>query len=170
MGISDRSVRRIAKTDLRLKPHKLRKVQLLTAKDTHFRLRRCRKHLTRAASQCRERFLFTDEKLFTVQQVQNSQNDRIWCVDAPSTSEITEQRQYPKSVIVWGGICASGKTPFVFVEEGVKINQRVYRSDITEAVVLPWDQKHFGNANWMLQQDCTSLQRQKGEFSRHDIV
>ncbi|GFW61107.1 hypothetical protein TNCV_4873171 [Trichonephila clavipes] len=34
MGISDRSVRRIAKTELRLKPYKLQKVQLLTEKKT----------------------------------------------------------------------------------------------------------------------------------------
>ncbi|GFU05435.1 paired domain-containing protein [Trichonephila clavipes] len=32
MGISDRSVKRIAKTELELKPYKLRKVQLLTEK------------------------------------------------------------------------------------------------------------------------------------------
>ncbi|GFT16578.1 uncharacterized protein TNCV_281871 [Trichonephila clavipes] len=51
--------------------------------------------------------------------VHNSQNDRIWCVEAPSTSAIVEHRQYPKSVMVWGGICASGKTLLVFVEEGV---------------------------------------------------
>ncbi|GFV89727.1 hypothetical protein TNCV_827191 [Trichonephila clavipes] len=64
----------------------------------------------------------------------------------------------------------------VFVEEAVKINQKVYRRDIIEAVVLLWDQKHFGNSSWMLQQDCTSLRSQKGtrvvqcEFSRHGII
>ena len=49
--------------------------------------------------------------------------------------------------MVWGGICASGKIPLVFVDEGVKINQEVYRRDILEAVVLPWAQQHFGNAH-----------------------
>ncbi|GFX71403.1 DDE_3 domain-containing protein [Trichonephila clavipes] len=83
-----------------------------------------------------------------VQQVHNSQNDRIWCVDAPCTSANVELRQYSKSVMVRGGICASGKTHLVFVEEGVKISQKVYQRDIIEAAVLPWDQKHFENANW----------------------
>ncbi|GFY17827.1 uncharacterized protein TNCV_1075621 [Trichonephila clavipes] len=82
-----------------------------------------------------------------VQQVHNSQNERIWCVDTPRTSAIVEHRQHPKPAMVWGGISASGKTPLVFVEEGVKINQKVYQRDIIEAVVLPWDQKHFRNAN-----------------------
>ncbi|GFV47762.1 uncharacterized protein TNCV_517611 [Trichonephila clavipes] len=90
-------------------------------------------------------FLFTDDKLYTVQQAHNSQNDRNWCVDDPNTSAIVGHHQYPKLVMVWGGICVSGKIPFVLVEEGVKINQKVYRRDITEIVVFPWDQKHFVN-------------------------
>ncbi|GFV18897.1 uncharacterized protein TNCV_4757821 [Trichonephila clavipes] len=77
-----------------------------------------------------------DEKLFTVQQVHNSQNDRLLCVDASSTSVIVKHRQYPNSVKVWGGIRSSGKTPLVFVEDSVKINQKVYRRDIFEALVL----------------------------------
>ncbi|GBM92162.1 hypothetical protein AVEN_246038-1 [Araneus ventricosus] len=56
--------------------------------------------------------------------------------DTPSTLAIIEHRQHPKSVMVWGGICASSKTPLVFVDDGVKINHKVYRQDILEAVVL----------------------------------
>ncbi|GFV12732.1 uncharacterized protein TNCV_1367021 [Trichonephila clavipes] len=118
------------------------------------------KLLRRAASQRWERFLFIDEKLFTVQQVHNSQNDSIWCVDASSTSAIIEHRQYPKSVMVWGGICASGKTTLIFVDEGVKINQKVHWRDIIEAVVL-WNKKHFGNAKWTLQQDSAPVCKAK---------
>ncbi|GFW62657.1 paired domain-containing protein [Trichonephila clavipes] len=72
--------------------------------------RRWRQLLRRAASQRWDRFLFADEKLFTVRQVHNSQNDRIWCVDALSTPAIVEHSQHPKSVMVWGGIYASGET------------------------------------------------------------
>ncbi|GFX60776.1 uncharacterized protein TNCV_4977521 [Trichonephila clavipes] len=85
MGKSDRLMRQIEKTELGVKPYKLRKVQLLTEKNKLVLLRRCRKLLRRAASQHWERFLFTDEKLFTVQHVHNSQKDKIWGVDAPST-------------------------------------------------------------------------------------
>ncbi|GFV14239.1 uncharacterized protein TNCV_1163621 [Trichonephila clavipes] len=96
-----------------------------------------------------------------VQQVHNSQNDRIWWADAPSTSAIIEHRQYPKSVMIWDGICANGKTLLVFVEEVVKTNQKVYRRNIIEAVVLPWDQTHFSNANWTLQQDSPPVCKAK---------
>ncbi|GFU66872.1 uncharacterized protein TNCV_895081 [Trichonephila clavipes] len=74
MGISDRSMRQIAKMVLGLKPYKLKKFQLPTEL---VRLRRFRKLFRRAASQSWERFLFTDEKFFTVQQVHSSQNDKI---------------------------------------------------------------------------------------------
>ncbi|GFX63270.1 DDE_3 domain-containing protein [Trichonephila clavipes] len=82
----------------------------------------------------------------------------VW-VDAPNTLAIVEPRQYPKSVMVWGGTCAWQKT-FGFLE-GVKINQKVYQRDIIEAVVLPWDQKHFENANWTLQQDSAPVFKSK---------
>ncbi|GFY04036.1 uncharacterized protein TNCV_1198141 [Trichonephila clavipes] len=104
-------------------------------------------------------FLFPDEKLFTVQQVYNCKNDRIWSVDIPSTSAIGEHHQYPKSVMVRGRICASGKAPMVFV--GVKINQKLYQRDIIEAAALPWDQTLFGNANVTLQQDSSPVYKAK---------
>ncbi|GFV41612.1 DDE_3 domain-containing protein [Trichonephila clavipes] len=94
-----------------------------------------------------------------VRQVHNTQNDRIWCVDAPNTLAIIEHCKYPKSVMVRGRICAIGKTPLAFVN--VKINQKVHQRDIIEAAVLPWDQKYFGNANWSLQQDSAPVCKAK---------
>ncbi|KAM8701702.1 hypothetical protein ACLKA7_004873 [Drosophila subpalustris] len=132
-GIKRESVRQMAKKHLGLKPYKLQKVQLLTDENKRVRLQRCRQLKRRAAGQRWERILFTDEKLFTVEQSHNHQNDRIWSQEAPGTSAIVEHRQNSKSVMVWGGICASGKTPLVFVDQGVKINQEVYRRDILDA-------------------------------------
>ncbi|GBM82296.1 hypothetical protein AVEN_149621-1 [Araneus ventricosus] len=151
----------MAKTELGLKPYKFQKVQLLTEKNKLMRLQRCQKLLRRTASQLWERFLFTDEKLLTVQQAHNSQNNRIWSVDAPSTSVFVEHCQHPKSVMVWGRICTSGKTRLVFVDEGIKINHKVYRRDILEAVVLSWAKKHFDNVNWMFQQDSAPAHKAK---------
>ncbi|GFW23179.1 DDE_3 domain-containing protein [Trichonephila clavipes] len=87
MGISDRSARRVVKTELGLKPYKLRKVQPLTEKTT-----------TRTAPKMLKTF---------------ETGRKIWCVDAPSTSAIVKHRQYPKSVMSegvkqflgdWGGL------------------------------------------------------------------
>ena len=63
--------------------------------------------------------------------------------------------------MVLGGICTSGKTPLVFVAQGIKINQEVYRLDIIEAVVLPWAQQHFDKADWTFQQDSAPAHKAK---------
>lgn len=160
-GISDTSVRRMAKEDLGLYPYKLRKAQLLTEKNKKMRLERCRDLLARAAGGKWETILFTDEKLFTIEQAHNPQNHRIWSKGAPDASRIVERRQNPQSVMVWAGICATGKTPLVFVPLGTKINQEVYKRDILEAVVLPWAVQHFGECEWTYQQDSAPAHKAK---------
>lgn len=160
-GISRESVRRIAKTELKLRPYKLTKGQLLTDENKRVRLERCRKLLKRAAHSNWEHILFSDEKLFSVQQVFNRQNDRIWSRSPPGNSSIVPRRQGSKSLMVWAGICATGKTPLVFINSGVKINKDVYQKDILEDVVIPWAKKHFGNQHWTFQQDSAPSHRAK---------
>lgn len=63
--------------------------------------------------------------------------------------------------MVWGGICATGKTLLVFIDQGVKIHQEMYRRDILETVVLPWAQQHFGDTEWTFQQDSAPAHRAK---------
>ena len=37
------------------------------------------------------------------------------------------RRQKPASVMIWAGVTSTGeKTPLIFIEEGVKVNQHVY--------------------------------------------
>ena len=116
------------------------------------RLQRSRSVLRRVAGQKWKKILFTDEKLFTIEAAHNHQNDRIWSKNSPGSSAIIGHSQHPQSVMVWAGICASGKTPLIFVKPGVKINADVYQRDILESVVLPWSQQHF-EGNWTFQQD-----------------
>ena len=100
--------------------------------------------------------LWTDEKLFTVQAVHNHQNDRIWLPDinmVPVERHSSFRRQKPASVMVWVGATSKGlKTPLIFIEEGVKINQTVYRRMLEEKV-LPWVQEVVGKQGVTLQQD-----------------
>jgi hypothetical protein len=55
--------------------------------------------------------------------------------------------------MVWAGITATGKTPLVFVERGVKINAQVYQERILRDVLHPWARHHFKDRPWTLQQD-----------------
>lgn len=65
--------------------------------------------------------MFSDVKLFTVQQFENNQNDRF---KFPERSRTYAVRQKPVSVIVSAGITSDGQTPLVFVPEGLKINPK----------------------------------------------
>lgn len=161
IGMNRESMRKIAICELGLKPYKSQKVQLLTDDNKRVRLLRCRQLQRRAAGQKWETIVFTDEKIFNVEQSHNHQNDRSWCTERPNNSAIVEHRQNPQSVMVWAGICASGKTPLVFVEKGVKINAEIYRRDILQAVMLPWAQEHFGDAHWTFQQDSAPAHKAK---------
>lgn len=62
-------------------------------------------------------------------------------------------QHFAKSVMVWAGITSSGKTPLVFVDQGVKINAAVYQEEILRKVVLPWSKKNYKNRSWTFQQD-----------------
>jgi hypothetical protein len=160
-GISRESVHQMAKTELNLKPYKLQKAQLLTDDNKLVRLQRNHALLRRTAGTRWERIIFTDKKLFMVEQAHNRQNDRSWSAEAPGLSSVIEHRQNPQVVMVWGGICTSGKTPPVIVNEGVKINKKYCQSKILEAVVLPWAQQQFGNQQWTFQQNSAPDRKAK---------
>ena len=115
--MSRESVWRIAKNELGIKAYKLQKVQLLTEQNKQVRVQRCRLLLRRAAG---PEILFSDEKA-----AHNHQNDRIWASESPLSDKIVTHSQHPQSVMVWAGICASGKTPLVFVDPGVKIKKKL---------------------------------------------
>ena len=73
--------------------------------------------------------IWSDEKLFTVEMDFNHHNDRVLSVrveDIPVDQRTVFKRQSPASVMVWAGVTSDGrKTPLIFIEEGVKVNQNV---------------------------------------------
>ena len=103
--------------------------------------------------------LWTDEKLFTVQAMHNHQNDWIYAVnndDIPFNERLMFWRQKPASVMVWGGVTSTGeKTPLIFIEEGVKVNQHVYLKMLKKKLVH-WIDVTFREDGITLQQDGTT--------------
>uniref|UniRef100_A0AC35TPM9 DDE_3 domain-containing protein n=1 Tax=Rhabditophanes sp. KR3021 TaxID=114890 RepID=A0AC35TPM9_9BILA len=147
------TVRKIVKKDLKLKPYKLQKVQKLDEKNRATRLERCKILKKRFSKISKLKIVWTDEKLFTIEQAFNKQNDRIWAEKIEDNNRYVERRQKPKSVMVWAGVCGLAKTPLIFIEEGVKVNKEVYTNDILDKVVTPWARQVFGKDYWMFQQD-----------------
>ena len=85
-----------------------------------------------------QKVLFTNEKIFTVQSVHNRQNDRQLLklgAQRYAAAKIITRSPFPSSVMIWGGICASGKTPLVFIDKNVKINASNYQQIVLRDVL-----------------------------------
>lgn len=112
--------------------------QLLTDAARKKRRERCPKLLERFSDGRHRDILFTDEKLFTVEQAHNRQNNRIWSRGPPSkASRVVARAVKPKSVMVWAGVGYNLKTPLIFVPQGVKIDSACY-IEMLERELLPW--------------------------------
>ena len=55
--------------------------------------------------------------------------------------------------MVWAAVTESGRSPLVFVEQGVKLNQEDYRNDILVGSLLPWTKEYFKKRPWTFEQD-----------------
>lgn len=154
--VSDRSVRRILKDKIGAKPYKMQQVQTLSDSQKKERVKRSKALKRRHANGDLENIVFSDEKIFTVQQVINKQNDRVWLTKkSPANIKklFATRDQKPASVMVWAGITRNGRTPMVFVPQGVKIDQKSYRRLVLNAVLKPWAHKFFKSEKWVFQQD-----------------
>ena len=158
LKVNRETVRKIVLNKLKCRPYKMRECQELTLKKKQMRLERCQALLKSDHLKNLNNILFTDEKLFTIEQSFNHQNDRIWATSKPKEKAIVSRIQKPLSVMVWAGITSTSKTPLIFIEDGVKINQVVYRQMLDDSV-LPWANATFGASNWIFQQDSAPSHR-----------
>ena len=49
----------------------------------------------------------------------------------------------------------------VFIPQGVKINQHVYRVTVLELALSPWAKSHIANDLWIFQQDSAPAYKAK---------
>ena len=155
LGISERSVRRVLKSRLHTHPYKIQRVQALTDKQKATRLQRAKALKARCATLGDCEIVSSDEKLFSLQQLINKQNDRLWCQGRSSIDSdlfLATRRQGEASVMVWAAISASGRTPLVFVPAGVKMNAAVYQNLILQHSLLPWATRKYRGVKWLFQQ------------------
>uniref|UniRef100_A0A1I7Z1I3 DDE_3 domain-containing protein n=1 Tax=Steinernema glaseri TaxID=37863 RepID=A0A1I7Z1I3_9BILA len=154
LKISERSVRCIVRDKLRLTSCRKTTGHYLLDRMKQQRKEKCAKMLAVAERRGIRRVLFTDEKVFSIEPVRNRQNDRvIRKVGSPRSVEFARSHFPAKSVMVWAGVCSTGKTKLIFVEKGVKINSKIYQDAILKAEVARFAEEHFKNDNWILQQD-----------------
>src|SRR5258708_7948099 len=88
----------------------MHKAQLLTDQMKDTTLEICKALKYRFVANSHRSILLSDEKLFTIEQAYNRQNDRMWSKKAPSAQEsVISRSEKPKAVMVWAGICTLEK-------------------------------------------------------------
>lgn len=101
------------------------------------------------------RILFSDEKMFDIDGIYNSQNDRVWALSRTVANEIggiRTKRKYPTKVMVWLGAYSKGVTPLVIFKNGAVDHARYIKEFLP--VALEYGNKVFGYS-WTFQQDGT---------------
>lgn len=153
MHMSSASAYRILKHDLQLRAYKQLREPFL--KDEHKDKRKKFANWVRQNFRKQDtlRILFSDEKLFDLDGIYNSQNDRIWAVDREEANQkggFKQQRKFPQKVMVWLGVCSEGVSPLVVFKDGTVDHDRYIREVLP--VALKYGNKLFGD-NWTFQQD-----------------
>ena len=77
--------------------------------------------------------IFTEEKLFKLNQPRNTQNDRVYATKKGKISTeqmVVERKTFWKNVMTSVGVSRLARTSVFFVESGVKTNGQYYRSEL----------------------------------------
>ena len=91
LKVSRCSIAKVVKRDLEMRSFKRKRVHFLTPLVKKKMMASCKGVLGWYAVENLDRILFSDEKIFTVQQASNRQNDRIL---ARSPSKVAEKFRY----------------------------------------------------------------------------
>lgn len=164
MKIPPRTMSRIIKQDLKLGAYRRSTGQRLTAALRKIRATRAKVLWSRHAKGGYRNILFTDEKIFTVEQKFNRQNDKIYAHSSQEASEKVprvERGHHPAYVMVWWGVSYEGVTELHFCEQGVKIRATNYQKDILKRVVKPLNDTLFAGKHWIFQQDSAPAHKAK---------
>lgn len=164
MKIKPRTMSRIIKQDLGLGAYRRTTGQRLTAALRNIRATRAKALLSRYANGGHRQILFTDEKIFTVEEKYNRQNDRVYAHSSQEAAEKigrVERGHHPASVMVWWGVAYDGVSQLHFCEQGVKTRAANYQADILERVVKPLNNTLFAGKHWVFQQDSAPAHKAK---------
>lgn len=143
----------IVHNELNLRSYRLLNGQVLTDQSKQNRKEKCKKLLEFFKVRRIQDVLWSDEKIFSIEVAKNAQNHRQLLSPALKNTrkrKISAKASFPKSLMIWGGVSAKGKTPLVFIDKNVKINANIYQEEILGKAVMSW-KKNYPNV--IFQQD-----------------
>lgn len=161
LKISQRTIGRVLKEDLHMKAFKKQKIHGLTTAQKEARVRKCKDLLSWHAG---DDIIFSDEKMFILQDPHNQQNDRVYGTslkDIPIDKLAVQRFQNHSAVMVWGAFSKSGKIPLLFIERGVKINQDYYIDEVLKGHLLKHASAMYGDDYYCFQQDSAPSHKAK---------
>ncbi len=108
------------------------------------------------------KILFVDEKIFTIEQKFNRQNNKVYLdiIRGQSKSSTIRRGYHPSSEMVWW-MSWNGATVIYFCMPGVKKTAEIYEKTILEPVVKSLNDTLFKWQRWIIQQDSTLAHKSK---------
>ncbi|VDL80819.1 unnamed protein product [Nippostrongylus brasiliensis] len=100
-NVSYTTMHRLIRDDLKLHPYKFAKGHQLTDEMKTSRLEKCRRMVALTRGDKLDRILFTDEKIFTVEPLQNAQNQRELLPKGSQRAVNIGRTHFPQSLMVW---------------------------------------------------------------------
>lgn len=151
--VSDRTLRRVIHHDLLCKSYVPKSRHMLSVANKTARIERCRKLIDSLKHDAAHRIrFFSDEKIFTVDQKFNRQNQRCYAV-SPEKSCIVPKTKFPASVHVLGVVSSEGRImPPHFFKKGETVTKEVYLR-VLQTVVKPWMDLVSDGKPYVFQQD-----------------
>ncbi len=156
MNVSRHSISRILCDDLHLGAYHRCVSHILTDRFKKIHFDRCKKLLKCFAKKEHRKILFSDEKIFSIEEKFNPQNDHVYvrnCYEAKEKAPRVQHAHHPPLFIVWCGVSYFGTTEIHFCESGVKTNGAVYRKMLQDIVEPLSDTLFEGVEDWCFQQD-----------------
>nr|AEO90418.1 putative MhmaT1 transposase [Misgolas hubbardi] len=174
LNISRVSMSRVLRSNLGLRAYRRRTGHFLTPQLMQQRVLKARRLLKRFAHNHHRQILFSDEKIFTIEESFNSQNDRVYASTSQEAQDIAPRimrGHYPASVMVWWGVSYEGATELHFCEKGVKTSAKVYQDTVLEPVVENVNHTLFQHQQWSFQQDSAPAHKARStqEWLRSNV-
>ncbi len=114
--------------------------------------------------------LFSDESKFCISF--GNQGPRVWrkSGEAQNPCCLKSSVKFPQSVMIWAAMSSAGVGPLCFLKSTV--NAAIYQ-EILEHFMLPSADKHYGDADFIFQQDLAPAHTAKGTkswFNDHGVT
>lgn len=108
-----------------------------------------------------EKTVFSDEKMWLLQESYNTQNDWIYALSPEISLKTSFSVSRIRAPSWFGGISHNGVLPLKFIDKGVKINKDVYQFEILEGHLKNEAPRLYPKGDWIVQQDDAPAHRAK---------